>query len=81
VSTPTPRTDETLGWLAWTPATLAHARMMEKELVEVRLRLARCQAIYADCAERDERHADEDAFRAAAKHLRDLSTPLDLSKL
>jgi len=82
---PTPRTDAAwdLSYESATPLAemTTHARQLERELAECRLRLARCQAIYGDVSERDQRHTDAEHFHAAAAHLRDLSQPLDPSKL
>ncbi len=87
VNHPTPRTDANAftvplkGGGSVEAVSAAFARGLERELAECRLRLARCQAIYGDISERDQRHADAEHFHAAAAHLRDLSQPLDPSKL
>ena len=85
---PTPRTDKHKYLASPDPydpgswvVDVEVAAQLERELAECRLRLARCQAIYGDVSERDQRHSDAAHFHAAAAHLRDLSKPLDPSKL
>jgi len=81
VNHPTPRTDFLWLDLASVTDLMKHARTLEQELAECRLRLAMELCHVASEAENYGNAEAAANYRATAAHLRDLSQPLDPSKL